>query len=296
MQITPLAFDSFGARSMCTFVETEDVKIIIDPSVALGPKRYKLPPHPMEQQKEGELWENIKEYTAKSEVAVFTHYHYDHHNPDESALFDGKKVLAKHTTQKINKSQMNRGKHFMKQLKNAGSVEFADGKTYNFGDTDDTTMAVSPPVFHGTSEKLGYVIEVLIDDGDHRFLYSSDVEGPSIPAQIEFMIESNPHVVFIDGPMTYMLGFRYSRKSLQESVENLIKLIDQTEVKNLIVDHHLTRDFNWREKMEKVISKGEDAGVKVQSAAEFAGIEENLLEARRKELYQKYPPDPPEKN
>lgn len=291
MQVTPLAFDSFGARSMCTFVETEEVKIIIDPSVALGPKRYKLPPHPMELNKEGELWGNIKQYTAKSEVAVFTHYHYDHHNPSEPELLDGKKVFAKHTTQKINKSQMNRGKHFMKQLKNAESVEFADEKTYNFGDTSGTAMVISPPVFHGTSEKLGYVIELLIDDGDQRFLYSSDVEGPSIPAQIDFMIESNPHVVFIDGPMTYMLGFRYSRKSLEESLNNLLRLIDDTEVKNLVLDHHLTRDFNWREKLEKVISRGEDAGVKVQSAAEFAGIEENLLEARRKELYQKYPPE-----
>ncbi|MFO7968270.1 MAG: hypothetical protein R6U44_11790 [Archaeoglobaceae archaeon] len=288
MRITPLAFDSFGARSMSTFVETDDLKLIIDPSVALGPKRYRLSPHPMELQKKEELWENIKEHVTRSEVAIFTHYHYDHHNPDESGLFDGKKVLAKHTTQKINKSQMNRGKHFLKQLNNAESVEFADGKTYQFG---DTKMVVSPPVFHGTSDKLGHVIELLIDDGDQRFLYSSDVEGPSIPAQLDFMLESNPHVIFIDGPMTYMLGFRYSKKSLEESVNNLQKLIDDTDVKNLIVDHHLARDFNWREKIEEVISKGKDAGVEVQSAAEFAGIEENLLEAQRKKLYQKYPPE-----
>ncbi|MFP4557992.1 MAG: hypothetical protein ACLFO6_00715 [Archaeoglobaceae archaeon] len=288
MQITPLAFDSFGARSMCTFVGTDDVKVIIDPAVALGPKRYNLSPHPLELQKKGELWEKIKEYTAKSEVAVFTHYHYDHHNPDEPEMLNGKKVLAKHTTQKINKSQMNRGKYFLKQLGYTESVEFADGRSYQFG---DTIIVVSPPVFHGTSEKLGYVIEVLIDDGEQRFLYSSDVEGPSIPAQIDFMIESDPHVVIIDGPMTYMLGFRYSQKALQESVNNLKKLIDNTEVKNLVLDHHLTRDLNWREKINEVISKGEDAGVEVQSAAEFAGIKENLLEARRKELYQKYPPE-----
>lgn len=288
MQVTPLAFDSFGARSMCTFVETDDINLIIDPSVALGPKRYKLPPHPMELNNEGELWEKIKEHTARSEVAVFTHYHYDHYNPSEPELFDSKKVLAKHTTQKINKSQMNRGKYFLKQLENAESVEFADGESYQFG---GTKIVVSQPVFHGTSEKLGYVIELLIDDGDQRFLYSSDVEGPSIPAQIDFMIESNPHIVVIDGPMTYMLGFRYSHKSLQESLNNLKKLMEKTDVKNLILDHHLTRDFNWRNKVRDVIAKGEEIGIKVQSAAEFASIEENLLEARRKELYENYPPE-----
>jgi predicted metallo-beta-lactamase superfamily hydrolase len=30
-RIVPLAFDSFGVRSMATFVETDDLKILIDP-------------------------------------------------------------------------------------------------------------------------------------------------------------------------------------------------------------------------------------------------------------------------
>ena len=54
MKIKPLAFDSFGARSMCTLVETRDIKIVIDPSVALAPKRYGLPPHEMELRKKEE--------------------------------------------------------------------------------------------------------------------------------------------------------------------------------------------------------------------------------------------------
>ncbi|HID43194.1 MAG TPA: hypothetical protein EYP30_05350, partial [Archaeoglobaceae archaeon] len=164
MKIIPVAFDSFGARSMCTYVETDDVRIIIDPSVALGPKRYSLPPHPMEYEREGELWNRIKEFLAKSDVAIITHYHYDHHNPDEPELFRGKKLLLKHPKEKINFSQRKRSAYFLKQLENIPeSIDFADGKTYNFG---DTLISISPPVFHGTSDKLGYVTEVCIDDGN----------------------------------------------------------------------------------------------------------------------------------
>lgn len=287
MIIVPVAFDSFGARSMCTYVETDDTKIIIDPSVALGPKRYNLPPHPIEYRKEGELWNKIKDFLAESEVVVITHYHYDHHNPNEPELFRGKKLLLKHPKEKINFSQKKRSAYFINQLENIPeSIEFADGKEFSFG---DTIIVVSQPVFHGTSDKLGYVTEICIDDGNKRFLFSSDVEGPSQSHQLEFMIESDPDVIFIDGPMTYMLGYRYSQKSYEESIKNLIRVMEKTDVKDVVVDHHLTRDLDWRNKLKDVLSKGEEHGIRVQSAAEFAGIEEELLEARRKELYAKYP-------
>jgi len=48
MRIVPLSFDSLGARSMATYVETRDVKIFIDPGVSLAPSRYGLPPHEVE--------------------------------------------------------------------------------------------------------------------------------------------------------------------------------------------------------------------------------------------------------
>ena len=41
-KIVPLAFDSFGVRSMATFVETDDSKVLIDSGVSLAPLRYRL--------------------------------------------------------------------------------------------------------------------------------------------------------------------------------------------------------------------------------------------------------------
>jgi len=286
MEIIPLAFDSFGARSMATFVKAE-TPIIIDPGVALGPSRYGLPPHPLEYQREAELWEKIKEFVKKAEVVVITHYHYDHHNPNEVEIFRGKKLLIKHPKDHINFSQKKRAAYFLDQLKGiTDDIDYADGKKYEFGGVE---LIISKPVFHGTSDKLGYVTEVCVDDGKQRFLFSSDVEGPAIKHQLDFMLECNAETVFIDGPMTYMLGYRYSAKSFNESVKNLISLIEKTNVKVLVLDHHLARDLKWREKLKDVFNVASEAGVRVCSAAEYAGVKEEMLEALRKDLYKLYP-------
>jgi len=287
MKIVPLGFDSFGVRSMCTFVETKDVSIIIDPGVSLAPTRYGLPPHPLELEKEARVWDEIKKYTENSDVAIITHYHYDHHNPSEPQIFRDKIMLIKHPKENINRSQLKRSAFFLEQLADTPQkIEYADGKSYEFG---STKIELSRAVYHGTNPKLGYVIEVCIDDGKEKFLFSSDVEGPSLEDQLEFMLKCDAETVFIDGPMTYMLGFRYSAKALEKTIENLKKLIDKSNVKNLILDHHLTRDLDWKEKMKEVFKSGEEVGIKVSSAAGYMGTKEELLEALRKELYEKYP-------
>lgn len=282
MEVIPLAFDSLGARSMCTFVKTKKVNIMIDPSVSLGPKRYGLPPHELEIQKMAELMDEIRKALEISDVVIITHYHYDHHNPDDAELLRGKKLLLKHPKNQINRSQMGRAAYFLERLNEVDAdIDFADGKSYEF---DDVCISISKPVFHGANPRLGYVIEVFIDDGD-TFAFSSDVEGPIHREQLEFLIESNAETVFIDGPMTYMLGYRFSAKSMESSINNLIELIDETDAKTIVVDHHLTRDLNYKEKIKEVIQRGGEVGTKVISAAEFLGKEDLLLEARRKELY-----------
>lgn len=47
IRVLPLAFESFGVRSMATLVETDDIKLVIDPGSALGP-RFSLSPHECE--------------------------------------------------------------------------------------------------------------------------------------------------------------------------------------------------------------------------------------------------------
>ncbi|MCD6247064.1 MAG: MBL fold metallo-hydrolase [Candidatus Diapherotrites archaeon] len=287
MKILPIAFDSMGTRSMCTFVKTRDVKILIDPGVALGPSRYGLPPHPIEIKRREEHWQAIVKYAMQADVLIVTHYHYDHYRPDENLeIYENKVVFVKHPEENINKSQKERAAYFLSKIENiAKSIQHADRKEFLFG---NTKIKFSQAVFHGTNAKLGYVTEVLIDDG-YKLIHTSDVEGPSIANQVEFILENKPNLVILDGPLSYMLGYRYSSKSLQLAVENMIKIVNMGPIETLIVDHHFLRDLKWKQRIASVFGAANRKGIKVLTAAEYAGKPLEMLEAQRKELYEKQP-------
>ncbi|NMC09986.1 MAG: hypothetical protein GYA39_03275 [Methanothrix sp.] len=283
MKVLPLAFDSFGVRSMATYVETKDMKVLIDPAVSLGPRRYGLPPHRLELERMDLTWNDIKNYASKCDLLIVTHYHYDHHNPDDIDFYKDKTLYIKDPKNNINKSQLERASHFLKELQGLPkAVEFADGRSFQHA---ATTIKFSPPVYHGTNSRLGYVLETSISCQGEKMVFSSDVEGPSLVEQADFILRENPDLLILDGPMTYMLGYRYSQESLARSVANITKIISETTVKVLILDHHLLRDQNYKAKLANVYECAEENGVRVLSAAEYVGREPDLLEARRKDLY-----------
>jgi len=283
MKIIPIAFETLGTRGMATFVKTKDVKIFIDPGVALAPKRYGLPPHPIELKREEEHWKQIVKFATKSDVLIITHYHYDHHNPWKNLeIYKKKTILVKHPTEKINKSQKQRSAFFLEQIKGLPkTIEYADGNEYEFG---DTKVKFSGPVFHGTNPRLGYVVETLIDDDDYRFLHTSDVEGPSQDDQLDFILKNKPNLVFLDGPLSYMI-YRFGNKNMEKSVENMIKIVNICD--ELIVDHHFLRDLKWKERIVEVFEAAKEKKVEVKTVADYLGKKIDCLEARRKELYGK---------
>lgn len=288
MKIVPLAFESLGTRSMSTFVETKDCRILIDPGVALGPWRYGLEPHKIELERKDQHWREIKSYSEKSDILTITHYHYDHYNPEDIEIYRDKTVLMKDPEKNINFSQKKRSKYFLSQIGSSPSeIIRSDGQTFEFG---NTIIIFSEPVCHGTDSKLGYVVEVVLKEGDAAFLHTSDVEGPSLNTQVSFIIEQDPNTIFCDGPMTYMLENRYSQESLQKSIKNITEIMDKTRVKKLILDHHLLRDLDWKERVKDLFPAAEEKGVEIISAAEFRGLKNELLEARRRELWKQYSP------
>lgn len=285
-KIVPLAFDSFGVRSMATFVETDDLKVLIDPGVSLAPLRYRLEPHPLEWKKLYETWDMIKQHAEISDVLVVTHYHYDHHDPNHPELYKDKTVFLKHPTENINKSQKGRSAFFLEAIKGLPKrLEYADGNTFQLG---KTVITFSKAVCHGTNPRLGYVTEVSIKSNNEKFLHTSDVEGPALEEQIRFILDEKPDVLFVDGPMTYMLGFRYSHRSLEISNYNLVRAIKETNLHTLVLDHHFLRDLKYKTRIKPVYEAAEKRGVKVLTAAEFCGRKIQMLEALRKELYAKY--------
>jgi len=285
-RIVPLAFDSFGVRSMATFVETYDSRILIDPGVALAPLRYGLRPHFLEWKRLDETWEKINRFAGEADVLVVTHYHYDHHDPYYPELYRGKTVFVKHHAENINASQKERAAFYLRGIKGLPKkLRFADGKSFRLG---KTSISFSKAVYHGTNSGLGYVTEISIKGGAEKFLHTSDVEGPSLEEQIGFILKEKPDVLFVDGPMTYLLGYRYSHRSLEISCNNLARAVKETSVHTVVLDHHFLRDLNYKEKIGAVYDAAEERAVNVVTAAEFLGVRVEMLEALRKELYAKY--------
>ena len=283
LNVKPLAFDSFGVRSMATFVATDDIAVLIDPGVSLASSRYKLPPHPIEEQRLSETWADIKEHATRSDVLIVTHYHYDHYDPEEPEIYKDKIVYLKHPKESINKSQAKRASYFLDKLNGMPkSLDIADGMVFKHG---STAIKFSSPVFHGTNSKLGYVVEVSISCSGEKLVFSSDVEGPAVDDQVEFIIQEDPDIVILDGPMTYMLGFRYSYKSLALSIANIKRILSETSVKCIMVEHHFMRDLKYKARIAEVYEHAAEKDVKVITAAEYIGREIDILEARRKELF-----------
>lgn len=289
MRVIPIAFDSFGVRSMSTFVMTKDVNIYIDPGVALGPTRYGLPPTEAENQAFDLEREKIIEVCKKfADVVVVSHYHYDHHPfPDDDEMyrscFSGKSIFAKDRLNNINASGKNRGRTFEKHVKDiAKNLTWADGTKFKFG---KTTLEFSPAVWHGdVGSRVGKVIMVYIEEGKNSFLFGSDAQGLADPDALKWFIKKNPDFAIIDGYPTIFIGWRMKLSNFEKSNQHLIEALKRTKIKTMILEHHILRDIKYKEKMKKVFDVANSLNKKILTAAEFYGLENFFLEAWRKEI------------
>ncbi|MHA1609804.1 MAG: MBL fold metallo-hydrolase [Candidatus Njordarchaeales archaeon] len=284
MKIKILGADSLGVRSMATYIETKDARILIDPGANLAPKRSGLPPHPLEVDRLNGVWREIRNYAMRADILIISHYHLDHYHPErEIEIYEGKVVFLKHPTLNINTNQMQRANIFLSKIREmADIIEFADDREFFF---NETRILFSKPVPHGINKNLGYVLEILIDDGEKRFLFTSDTQGLPTKEHIEFILRTKPNIIFLDGPPTYLLGSRYEEKHLKSSLERLPEIISKCPIEKLIIDHHFLRDLNWTQYLIKNNLHRYLLEKKIITAAEFLNKEPDLLEARRKELW-----------
>lgn len=297
--VTPLAFESFGVRSMCTYVETPDVKILVDAGVSLG-QRFRLLPHPKEYKAREECRKHVAEAADKASVVTISHWHYDHYTPNYTntiwtgssvdaaqQIYQDKIVLAKDIRRSINFSQRRRGWIFQKFAeKIAKRIEVADGKTFEFG---ETRLKFSNPVFHGEEDTaLGWVIMLTIEHSDENLMYAPDVQGPIFNETLKLILKENPGAIVMGGPPLYLMGFKVSEEKIHQSLENLVKVAEKVPI--MILDHHLLRAEGWEEFSKPVFDMAGKVGHKVLTAAEYAGQQNNLLEFKRRELYETEPP------
>jgi len=255
----PLASETLGVRSMALAVG----RVVIDPSASLAPKRFGLPPHPLEWGALKEAAERIVRAVERSEAVVITHYHRDHYNPGwlyDYSVYDGKTLFIKDPKNNINVSQKIRAHKFLKALEKMKvnvRVVVADGREF-----EEFDLSFSPPLVHG-EPKLGYVIAVKVG----KVLFTSDIEGGDEAAR-EWAKSQGAEVLIADGPPLYLKkefdveGFKEFLRSFPFAV----------------VDHHPARVASWREALGPV-----------RAYSDVLGVEERLLEAKRRELYELHP-------
>jgi len=287
MIITPLAAESLGVRSSAFFIETADVKILIDPGVSLASARSGLAPHSLEIRTLNERWRSIKDHAARADILVITHFHFDHFDPTEPIVFNGKVLLIKHPSENINASQRERARELIRNYRTLPRrVEFADDRMFDFG---GTSIRFSPAVPHGPDTTVGWVVEASVREGVSCFLYSSDIVGACRDEHLQFIFSEEPDTLYLDGPLTYMLGQSFSLDDLRTSIRNINRLLEMPKLKTLIIDHHLLRDKNWKDEICEVYATTAAAGKKVVTMAGFLGRDDDLLEARRGQLFEQHP-------
>jgi uncharacterized protein len=301
IQVTPIAAESFGVRSMCTLVQTPDVTVLLDAGVSLAPTRFGLPPHPLEFQTIAALRVRLAEAADKAQVVTISHYHFDHHTPSyedwlvnwtqdgETArqIYHDKRVIMKHPRENINPSQRQRAWMFQRTGgKYATSLEAADSKTFQFS---GTTLRFSAAFPHGPENAmLGWVVMAVVECRGERFMHAPDVQGPISVRAADYIQLQRPNLLMVGGPPTYLGGFKVDERELQRGMTNLQSIVEA--VPEVILEHHALRDGEWREKTRAIHESAAKAGHTVTTAAEYAGKEPVFLESHRKELFAEYPP------
>ncbi|NVM52454.1 MAG: MBL fold metallo-hydrolase [Candidatus Helarchaeota archaeon] len=296
--VEPVAAESFGVRSMATFVRTPDTSVVIDPGCSLG-QRMRLDPHPKEYEALLQANQRLIETCKKAEILIISHFHYDHLKPTftdyhfilsnrelAEILYTDKIILAKDFRENINTSQRQRGYYFNKFTKNSvKEIIWADKQTFEFG---NTVIQISKPLPHGEHDsKQGFVVSCKIQYDDETFVFAT-VQGPIVPETLKHLLSLNPMTLYVGGPPLYLSGFRILDTTLELAKSNMIELARHVPV--LIIDHHLLRAPNWKEWLSPVYHMAEISNHWIGTAADFSKRSPEILEAIRKDLYKRNPP------
>jgi hypothetical protein len=270
MRVIPLAADSLGVRSMATYVEAGDLRLLVDPGATVSPRRYGLPPSVEEEAALARGVERIEAFAVRARVVVISHYHGDHYSA-EPAIYAGRRVWAKDPRRMIDPRQASHGRTFWGAVVRHCHLEPAEGRIV---DTGGATLRFSPPLPHGPEgTEFGYVVAVTVDAG-RRFVYASDVQGPASPVATAYLIRERPDLLYLSGPPTY-LAAHAGREVLRRAQEQLLRIVNETGCR-VIIDHYAVRDRHFRERLGRVFETG-----RVVTAAEYLGRPDACLEAAR---------------
>jgi len=284
VKIIPIGADSMGVRSMATFVETSgNVKIIIDPGVALAPERFDLAPHPVEKWMFNQVVERIKLYIRIADIVIITNYNPEHFYDISYTMYHKKHLLLKNPNTNIPAVQRNRAFGFIKYAKNKlCRLSVADNASINI---NGVTCKFSPPFFTG-KEKKDTCIMVEIEDEINSLLFSSCVNGFEDPGIYNYLKNTSPDILYLDGPDVSTIKTVDEESAVNEKFRRISSVLEKLPVTELILDHHIKRSVEWEKYITDIEAVAVTKNIKITSASQLRGEEETLLEARRNVLYE----------
>jgi predicted metallo-beta-lactamase superfamily hydrolase len=127
---------------------------------------------------------------------------------------------------------------------------------------------------------LGWVFATVVEYKGEKLIHSSDLNGPIIEDYASWIIKENPDYLILDGPATYLIPYVLNLINFKRCVENICKIIKETNVKILILDHHLPREARYKQRLKKVYEAARAKNKKVVTAAELLGKKPKILELK----------------
>ena len=277
MNVVPLAADSLGVRSMATYVECGQTRILIDPGAVVAPNRFGLPPADEEWEALRRANDRISAYGTRAGLIFLSHYHEDHFRYDPG-LYQGRTVWAKDARRMVNPRQAQRAGVLWASIGGVCRLDSAEGRTM---ETAEARLSASPPLAHGAEGTgLGYVVALTVTDlrEGKRFVYASDVQGPLSAVAAAYLIRERPDLLYLSGAPAY-LESQLGSAVIDQSVEQLLRVMDQTGCR-VVLDHHAVRAESYPDRFRRLWETGQ-----VVTAAGFLGLEDAALESRRRSLW-----------
>ncbi|MBI2886604.1 MAG: MBL fold metallo-hydrolase [Chloroflexi bacterium] len=279
MQVLPLAADSLGVRSMATLVQAGGQRVLIDPGVALAESRYGLAPSQEELKAREAAATTIVGALCQADAVVVTHYHDDHANLLRYVLCSTRVYLKTPVTP----GERRYAQEALPRLQHGHpTIALADGSSAGLG---KLSFDFSPPLPHGKpGAGAGSVMAVAVRSPEGCYVHAGDVQGPLSPSAMEWILRQRPDLLYLSGAPTYRLYYQAAAEGdtltvqdVRQAKTNLLTIMKYTGCE-VILDHYLTRDLNFRRLYQEVF-----ATRRVRTAAAFLGQPERLLEARRRD-------------
>jgi len=282
MQIEILGAESIGVRGLCCLVKTKHGNILIDPGTALGYMREKLLPHPVQIAVDEKVQEKIIHAWENATDIVISHFHGDHvpladANPYQ---LDIKRLMG--LNQKLSiwtKNERHCSPTEKQRVKNLSSLLRTDlipaeGK-------NEGPMTFSAPVPHGKSNNHLETVMMTRIEEDQVFVHASDIQLLDNDT-VSYILAWKPDILLVGGPAMYLS--RLSDGLINRAWKNAVRLCTAIDI--VILDHHLMRShegLDWIARLNAITEKS------VMCAADFMHTPRMLLEADRRELYDKMP-------